>query len=273
MTEMGAIAARGGGLTFLGQLVWRLRYLYSIAFLLSAWALASEFGWVDQFLLPSIPSIVERGASEIASGKIFPHLAGTAYRTFVSLICASVLGVGIGTAMRVFPLMRWFWDPIVSAMFPIPKIAFMPIFILWFGTFDASKIIMTIFASIVPIISATYLGACSIDQHLFWSARSMGTPERKIILRVVVPASLPSILNGIQIATPLCLIVTVVTEMMTGGRGLGSYMIFATRFGESDKVFFGIIVTAAFGIALIEAIRLLRKLALPWHSEAGRTSE
>ena len=255
------------------ELLWSLRYFYSIIVLLLIWETVTRIGWVDPFLLPSLSSIAVRGYEEIANGAIFPHLRETAYRALSSLLYASVIGVAIGAAMRVFPIMRWFWEPVVSALFPIPKIAFMPIFILWFGVFDASKIIMTVFASVVPIISATYLGARNIDQHLFWSARSMGTPERNMMLKIVVPAALPSIFSGIQIATPLCLIVSVVTEMMTGGRGLGSYMIFATRFGESDKVFFGIFVTACFGIALIEAMRQLRKFLLPWHAENDRSGE
>ena len=268
-----AVTIREASPVHFGQLIWKLRYFYSIIVLLAIWETVTRVGWVDPFLLPSLTSIVVRGYEETANGAIFPHLGETAYRTISSLIYASVIGVGIGAAMRVFPIMRWFWEPVVSALFPIPKIAFMPIFILWFGVFDASKIIMTVFASVVPIISATYLGARNIDQHLFWSARSMGTPERNMLLKIVVPAALPSIFSGIQIATPLCLIVSVVTEMMTGGRGLGSYMIFATRFGESDKVFFGIIVTALFGITLIEAMRHLRKFLLPWHAETNRSGE
>lgn len=268
-----AVTIREASPAYFGQLIWRLRYFYSIVVLLAIWEGVTRAGWVDPFLLPSLTSIATRGFEEISSGAIFPHLTETAYRAISSLVYAALIGVGIGAAMRIFPIMRWFWEPVVSALFPIPKIAFMPIFILWFGVFDASKIIMTVFASVVPIISATYLGARNIDQHLFWSARSMGTPERKMMLKIVVPAALPSIFSGIQIATPLCLIVSVVTEMMSGGRGLGAYMIFATRFGESDKVFFGIIVTALFGIALIEAMRQIRKFLLPWHAESTRSGE
>lgn len=268
-----AVTVREANPAFFGQLLWSLRYFYSIIILLVFWETVTRLEWVDPFLLPSLSSIFVRGFEEVQSGAIFAHLSQTVYRTVASLLYASVIGVAIGASMRIFPIMRWFWEPVVSALFPIPKIAFMPIFILWFGVFDASKIIMTVFASVVPIISATYLGAKNIDQHLFWSARSMGTPNRSMVTKIVVPAALPSIFSGIQIATPLCLIVSVVTEMMTGGRGLGSYMIFATRFGESDKVFFGIFVTAAFGILLIESMRQLRKFLLPWHAETIRGGE
>jgi taurine transport system permease protein len=251
-----------------GALLWKLRYLYSIMALVLVWEFFTEFGFIDPFLLPPLSSVFKRGVEEISSGAIFPVMWETIYRTLISLALATVLGVAIGAAMRVSGIMRWFWEPVVSFMFPIPKIAFMPIFVLWFGVFDLSKIIMTTFACIVPIISATYLGTRNIDNYLIWSARGMGTSKAGLFRKVIIPAALPSIFSGIQIALPLCLIVSVVTEMMTGGRGLGAYMIFSTRFGESDKVFFGIFVTAALGFLLIEAIRRLRTLALPWHAEA-----
>jgi len=250
-----------------GALLWKLRYLYSIMALVLVWEFFTEFEFIDPFLLPPLSSVFKRGVEEISSGAIFPVMWETIYRTLISLALAIVLGVTIGAAMRVSGIMRWFWEPVVSFLFPIPKIAFMPIFVLWFGVFDASKVIMTTFACIVPIISATYLGTKNIDTYLIWSARGMGTSSAGLFWKVVIPAALPSIFSGIQIALPLCLIVSVVTEMMTGGRGLGAYMIFSTRFGESDKVFFGIFVTAALGFLLIEIIRRLRTLALPWHSE------
>lgn len=251
-----------------GALLWRLRYLYSIVTLVLIWEFFAEFSFIDSFLLPPLSMVFKRGVEEIASGAIFPVMWETIYRTLISLVLATTIGVTIGAAMRISGIMRWFWEPIVSFLFPIPKIAFMPIFVLWFGVFDASKIIMTTVSCIVPIISATYLGTKNIDTYLIWSARGMGTSNTSLFWRVIIPAALPSIFSGIQIGLPLCLIVSVVTEMMTGGRGLGAYMIFGTRFGESDKVFFGIFVTAVLGFVLIEAIRRLRGLALPWHAEA-----
>ena len=118
-----------------------------------------------------------RGAIEIWSGGLLEFAGLTLYRTLVSFFFAGIIGVTIGVAMSISVVMRWFWEPVVSFTFPIPKIALMPIFVLWFGVFDLSKIAMTTVACIVTIISATYLGTRNIDKYLLWSAKSLGRPR------------------------------------------------------------------------------------------------
>ena len=240
----------------------------SIVFLLLVWEGVAQAGWIDPFLLPGLSDVLRRGYEEIGGGLVY--LAGlTLYRTMFAFVLASIIGVTIGVAMSVSGGIRWFFDPLVSFAFPIPKIALLPIFVLWFGVFDVSKILMTTVACIVPIISATHLGTRNIDKYLIWSARALGTGERKLFWKIVVPAALPAILTGLQIAFPITLIVSIVCEMLTGGQGLGGYMIYAARFGESDKVFLGIFFTAVIGYVLIEGFAWLRRKLLVWHTETS----
>ena len=243
----------------------------SIVVLLVVWESVGQAGMVDPFLLPVLSDVLVRGGLELWEGDLLEFAGLTLYRTLVSFFFAAVIGVVIGVAMSLSSVTRWFWEPVVSFTFPIPKIALMPIFVLWFGVFDLSKIVMTTVACIVTIISATYLGTRNIDKYLLWSARSLGTGERALFWKIVIPAAMPPILTGLQIAFPLCLIVSIVTEMITGGKGLGGYMIYATRFGESDKVFVGIFLTAIIGYVLIEGLALLRRRLLAWHSETATT--
>ena len=243
----------------------------SVVILLVIWESVGRAGLVDPFLMPVLSDVLIRGGIEIWQGDLLEFAGLTLYRTLVSFFFAGIIGVTIGVAMSVSSITRWFWEPIVSFAFPIPKIALMPIFVLWFGVFDVSKIVMTTVACIVTIISATYLGTRNIDKYLLWSARSLGTDDRKLFWKIVIPAAMPPILTGLQIAFPLCLIVSIVTEMITGGKGLGGYMIYATRFGESDKVFVGIILTAIIGFVLIEGLALIRRHLLAWHTETATT--
>ncbi len=243
----------------------------SIVFLIAVWEASSRWGGIDPFLLPAFSEVVARGVIEFSSGGLVELTLITLYRTLISFFFAAVIGVTIGVGMSVSGGMRWFWEPMVSFAFPIPKIAFMPIFVLWFGVFDTSKIIMTTVACVVTIVSATHLGTRNIDKYLLWSARALGTDERKLFWKVVIPAALPSILTGLQITFPIALIVSIVTEMLTGGRGLGGYMIYSARFGESDKVFLGIFCTAVIGFVLIEGFNYLRKRLLVWHTETATT--
>jgi taurine transport system permease protein len=239
----------------------------SVTLLVVAWEAVGVFGLADPFLLPRLSDVVAKLGSELMRGDLAQLVLITSYRTFLAFGLAAVVGVAIGIAMSMSPGARWFFDPVVSFAFPIPKIALMPIFILWFGFFDASKVLMTAFSAVFTIISATHLGTRHIDKYLVWSARALGTPDRRLFWKIYIPAALPPILTGLQIALPTCLIVSLVTEMLSGGRGLGGYMIAAARFAESEKVFAGIVCTALVGSVLIEGFAWARRRLLAWHSE------
>ncbi len=243
----------------------------SIIVLLIVWEALGQMELVDPFLLPALSEILARAVPEFFGGGLGDLVLITLYRTVASFLIAAVIGVTIGVAMAVSGGVRWFCEPIVSFAFPIPKIAFLPIFVLWFGFFDTSKIIMSAVACVVTIVSATYLGARGVDKYLLWSARALGTKPYKLFWAVIIPAALPAIITGLQIAFPICLIVSIVAEMATGGQGLGGYMIYAQRFGESDKMYLGIICTGVIGYVLIEGYGWLRRRLLSWHTETVMT--
>jgi taurine transport system permease protein len=265
--DIAASAARAPGRGFRVPSI--IRRSASIVVLLIAWEGVAQAGWIDPFLLPGLSDVLRRGYEEIWIADLVYLTGLTLYRTVFAFVLAAVIGVAIGVAMSVSKNVRWFCDPLVSFAFPIPKIALLPIFVLWFGVFDVSKITMTTVACIVPIISATHLGTRNIDKYLIWSARALGTSDRTLFWKIVVPAALPAILTGLQIAFPITLIVSIVCEMLTGGQGLGGYMIYAARFGESDKVFLGIFSTALIGFVLIEGFAWLRRKLLVWHTETS----
>jgi ABC-type nitrate/sulfonate/bicarbonate transport system permease component len=144
----------------------------------------------------------------------------------------------------------------------------MPIFILWFGLDILPKVLMVAFNCLIPIVSATYLGAVSIDKTILWSARSLGTTPGKLFFKVVVPAAAPQVISGLQIALPQALIIGIVTEMLTGGDGLGSYMIRAVRFSDSETAFAGILAMLATGLVYMQLAAVLRRRFLRWHAES-----
>jgi ABC-type nitrate/sulfonate/bicarbonate transport system permease component len=164
---------------------------------------------------------------------------------------------------------RWFFDPLISVGFPMPKIAFLPVVILWLGVFDISKITMIVFDAIFPVVAATVIAIQGVERELIWSARNMGARERELLWQIILPAALPTIMTGLQVALPLSLIVAVVTEMLMGGYGLGGAMITASRFANSTGVFAGIVEIAVVGYALVKAMALIRRRLLIWHQEAA----
>jgi ABC-type nitrate/sulfonate/bicarbonate transport system permease component len=156
----------------------------SLVVLVIAWETASRSGVVTPFLLPPLSTVLARVVEDAASGELAVNLGLTLYRALTGFAIAGVCGVMIGILMTRQKALRWFFDPIVSVGFPMPKIAFLPIFMLWLGIYDVSKISMAVFNAIFPVITATMAAAEGVDRHLLWSARSLGASERQLRARL-----------------------------------------------------------------------------------------
>ena len=172
----------------------------------------------------------------------------------VGFAISAVLGVVLGILIARSRATRWFFDPIISVAFPMPKIAFLPVFMLWFGLYDASKITMIVFSAIFPVVTATVTSTSGVEKELLWSARSLGASERRLLWEIILPAALPQILTGLQVALPVSMIVAVVTEILMGGAGIGGAMIQASRFADLPGVFAGIIEIALAGYCFVKGI-------------------
>lgn len=245
-------------------------HFISLTVLFVAWELISRSGTFNPYLLPPLSVVLQRVGEDIATGEFFLKIGATLYRLLSGFAIAATLGVGIGILMTRFRVVKWFFDPLVSVGFPMPKVAFLPIFMLWFGAYDLSKIVLIAFASFFAIAANTIAGTQGVDKNLIWSARSLGASEGKILRTVILPAALPQILTGFQIALPLGMIVTIVAEMLMGGVGLGGSMIHAQRFADSPGVFAGIVEIGLSGFMVIWTVRALRARLLIWHQEASR---
>ncbi|MBV9828079.1 MAG: ABC transporter permease [Alphaproteobacteria bacterium] len=253
-------------------LAQRAGAIASLLVLVAAWEAASRSGVVTPFLLPPLSEVLGRVFDDAQSGDLAVNLGLTLYRALTGFAIAAVAGVVLGILMTRQRLVRWFFDPIVSVGFPMPKIAFLPIFMLWLGLYDVSKISMVVFNAIFPVITATMAAAEGVERQLLWSARSLGASERQLLREIILPAALPQIMTGLQVALPISLIVTIVTEMMMGGEGLGGAMISSSRFADSTGVFAGIVEIAIAGLCLVRGMTMLRRRLLVWHQETRETA-
>jgi ABC-type nitrate/sulfonate/bicarbonate transport system permease component len=246
--------------------------IFSILVLLIAWELFARSGKVTPFMLPPFSAVVERIYADAVAGDLWRNLGLTMYRAMTGFFIAAVGGVTLGTMMARNRIVRWFFDPIISVGFPMPKIAFLPIIMLWLGLYDLSKISIVVFDAIFPVVTATLAGIAGVEKELIWSARNMGAGERELMWQIALPAALPQILTGLQVALPIALIVAIVAEMAMGGYGLGGAMMSASRFADSRGVFAGIVEIAIVGYALIKAMALIRRRLLVWHQETAEQS-
>jgi len=251
---------------------WGFARISSVLALAIAWEALARSGTFTPFQLPALSVVIERIWSDGVSGDLWLNTALTLYRALTAFCICAVLGVAIGMAMARNLFAHWLFDPIVSVGFPMPKIAFLPVVILWLGVYDVSKITMATVDAIFPVIAATVIAIDGIEKELIWSARNMGASNRELLTQIVLPAAFPQIMTGLQVALPLALIVTVVAEMLMGGYGLGGAMMTASRFANSAGVFAGIVEIAVVGYFLVKVMSLIRRRLLIWHPEAHEPS-
>lgn len=242
----------------------------SILLLLAVWEGISRSGIVSPFMLPSIARVAERIADHVASGEVFVNAGLTLYRALAGFAIAGLGGVVLGMLIFRSAWARWFFDPIISAGFPMPKVAFLPIIILWFGVYDMPKITMVVIDAIFPVVTATILGFQGVDRNLIWSARNMGARERELLWQIMLPAALPQIMTGLQVALPVALIIAIATEMLMGGQGLGGAMLEASRQADSPSAFAGLVEMTIVGYVAIKGMAMIRRRLLLWHQETQR---
>jgi ABC-type nitrate/sulfonate/bicarbonate transport system permease component len=263
-------AAMEAPATSLVRTAWRgFTRVFSIVVLIVAWEGLARSGHFTPFVLPSLSSVIERIWTDAVSGDLAINTGLTVYRAMVGFLISMVGGILIGAAMSRNAIANWFFDPIISVGFPMPKIAFLPVVILWLGVYDVSKITMVVIDAIFPVIAATMIAIRGVETELIWSARNMGANDRELMWQIILPAALPQILTGLQVALPISMIVAVVAEMLMGGYGLGGAMMTASRFADSRGVFAGIVEIAIVGYVLIKLMSLLRRRLLVWHQEAN----
>jgi len=253
-----SVAARAGHLA--------LRWSLVVALFVS-WELLTRSRTFTPFMLPSPQSVLERIWRDGSSGDLFINMALTIYRALAGFLIAAMLGVSIGLLMARNAGLRWFLDPVISVGFPMPKITFLPVIVLWLGFYDTAKISMVVFDAIFPILTATIAGVRSVEKELIWSARNLGARERDLLWQILLPAASPQILTGLQVALPIALIVAVVAEMMMGGYGMGGAMIQASRMADSRGVFAGILEISIVGWIFVKAMVMLCARLLFWHAQ------
>ena len=258
------------GLTM--RIAHRLAPFASIIVFLAAWEVFARSGVVIPYLLPALSTILMQVYQDIIGGDLFIQLGLTLYRALTGFAIGALIAVPLGIFIARFRVFSWFFDPVISITNPVPKVAILPIFMIWFGLDDFSKIASVVLLVFYPMVIAAIGGTQSVDKQLIWSARSLGASERDVLRQVILPAALPQIITGIQIAIPLALIVSIVAEFLMGGEGIGGKLLFAQRRINSPGVFASIVEIAVAGAIIIKSLEYLRRRLLAWHPETNPTT-
>jgi ABC-type nitrate/sulfonate/bicarbonate transport system permease component len=236
----------------------------TVAAILIGWEAAARAKLTPELFLPSVSAVLVALRDGIADRSLPIDLGVSLYRAFAGLVLASVVGVAAGIAMARSRMIRWFLDPFIGLAFPAPKIAFLPIFVLWFGIDHMSKILLVAFSSVFPIVIATYSAAISVNHLLIWSSLSLGSSRPMIMWRVILPACYPRIFAAFRVAVPVALITAFTAEMVAGGGGMGATLMYAQRFFETPTVFAYIVTMLAVGLVFDKAMLAIRDRFPSW---------
>jgi ABC-type nitrate/sulfonate/bicarbonate transport system permease component len=243
------------------------RSVVSVLLFVALWEIAARSHAAPAILLPPFSVVVEQLWRSTLDGTLVADLSLSLGRAICGLVVATVAGVILGLLMARNRAVEWLADPLVALGFPSPKIAFLPIFILWFGIESLSKILLVAFACIFPVIIGTYSAARAVSRLFVWSARSLGSGRSSVFLHVILPACYPRIFTTFRIAVPVGLITTFTAEMVAGGGGMGGTLIYSQRFFESPTVFAYIVVMLAIGLLFDAAMRRFQHRFLRWAEE------
>jgi ABC-type nitrate/sulfonate/bicarbonate transport system permease component len=249
------------------QLPWRSAA--SVVGLLIVWEATARAHLTPVLFLPPFSVVAEQLWRSIADGSLGSDLTISLGRAFSGLLLGTIAGVIVGLLMARNRVVEWLADPLVGLGFPSPKIAFIPIFILWFGIESLSKVLLVAFACIFPVIIGTFNAARSVNRLFMWSAMSLGSGRASLFLHVILPACYPRIFTTFRIAVPVGLITTFTAEMVAGGGGMGATLIYSQRFFESPMVFAYILVMLGIGLVLDATMRKFQSHFLNWAEESS----
>jgi NitT/TauT family transport system permease protein len=224
-------------------------------------------GWFAPALMPTLPKIAGTLVSVIADGTMLAHAAATLYRVLFGLSLAVVVALPLGILMGRFRAVENFVLPLASALMPIPSLAWVPVFILWFGLGNTVSILIVFYASLFPMLLNTWTGVRAVNPLWLRAAGAMGADENALFWKVIIPGASPFIITGLRQAFLRAWIAVVGAEMLAASDwGLGWVIFDAKEFLNADLMLASLAVIGAIGFAFERLVfgSLERATVLRW---------
>jgi NitT/TauT family transport system permease protein len=232
--------------------------------LIAFWEFGSRTGFISQLVLPAPSEAFEAFRHLLESGLLWKHLGASLTRLIIGWVCGTILGVTLGLMIGLFSLARAGLQPIVSALFPVPKIALLPLFVIWFGIGEGSKIAVILFGTFFPTVISTFGGVDNVDRNLVRMGQSFGLSWASIVRKIIVPGALPAILSGFRISAAIAIVLLVAAEMIAAEFGIGAYILLAGSLMATDQLVAGVAVLSVMGLTFAWAIGKAERFFLRW---------
>jgi NitT/TauT family transport system permease protein len=228
------------------------------------WQLAGSSGWINPLFLPPPTAVVKSIYQLALNGALWQHLSSSIMRIGAGWLAGTVAGIAVGFAIGLSSLARGVGITFISALFPIPKIALLPLLILWLGIGEAPKIATIALGVFFSTAISVYSGVDSVPRNLIRMAQSFNVPFATIVRKVIWPGALPSILAGFRITASIALLLVVSAEMIGAQFGIGAFVLQAGNLMQTDQLLAGVVILSIFGLLIGHLLDWLEASLLHW---------
>ncbi|MGI3168069.1 ABC transporter permease [Pseudooceanicola sp. C21-150M6] len=257
------VTFRGGGFAPKPRR-WVGLAVFVVLILVAEWG--TRAGWISNLTLPKPSDVAETLVRLYTSGLLFEHLGPSLARLAVGSLLGVSVGVSVGVLIGLFSYIRAGAVPLVAALFPIPKIALLPLFVIWFGIGEGSKYALIAFGTFTPTVVATYGAVDNVDRTLIRMGQSFGLSWWSIVRKIVLPGAMPGILSGLRISLAIAIILLVAAEMLGATYGIGAYILEAGSLYDLERLFAGVVILSVLGVLVSTVIGFIERRVLGWRS-------
>ncbi len=257
------VVFRGGGFA-----PRRIRWIGLAVFfvLIGLMEIGTQTGFITALTLPKPSDVFGTFVHLWESGLLWKHLLPSVTRLAVGATIGTIAGISLGISIGLFSYVRAGLVPLVAAIFPIPKIALLPLFVIWFGIDEGSKYALIALGTFTPTVVATYSAVDNVDRTLIRMGQSFGLSWRSIVLKIVLPGAMPGILSGLRVSLAIAIILLVAAEMLGAEYGVGAYILEAGSLYDLERLFAGVAILSVLGVGVSALVGLVETRLLGWRS-------
>ncbi len=244
----------------------RLISVLTVAAFLAIWELAGRAGIVDPFFISSPSGVVSEGVEYFQSGVAWTDMQISGFEFASGYLLAVAVGIPLGLAMGWYRTLHAALGPFVDFLFSTPRVAFLPLLIVWMGVGVAPKVALVFIMAVLPLLMSVISGVKTVDKTLLSVGKLYGASQLTIFRTIVLPGSVPSIIAGLRVAVGTGLIGMVVGELYASSEGLGYRIVESGQLFQTDRLFVAAIIVAVAGVMLSAALGKVEKGLSAWRS-------
>jgi len=238
--------------------------LSSFAFFLIVWSILTYGGFVDPLFLPSPGRVFQAGVDLFGELGFTNDILNSVYRVMMGFVIAAIIGVPLGLLMGTFKVAEALTEPVVGFIRYMPASAFIPLFILWLGIGDVEKIAIIFVGSFFQLVLMVAVVAKNVHKDMLETAYTLGAKRFQVIRKVLLPASLPGIVDTLRIIVGWAWTYIIVAELVASASGIGYMIISAQRMLRTGNIIFGILTIGMLGLITDFFFKWLYNRLFPW---------